>query len=71
MYIWGNTISGSPMAALYVANGSDTNHIHENRDYYFAARGGYTPYAYPHPLRGETPAPVVPVMRQNVRLRFG
>jgi hypothetical protein len=47
--------------SLYIWNNSDTaggtinnncpSSIQQNRDYFLSARPGYSPYAYPHPLR--------------------
>lgn len=51
-YIWNNTINGSALGVT-VINGSETDHIIANRDYYVnvGAKPGYTSYTYPHPLR--------------------
>ena len=72
-YCWDNYRDTSdPVVFSVSTSGYCQTHIVENRDFYNnTQRPGYVSYTYPHPLRGETPAPVVPVMRQNVRLRFG
>ena len=74
-YAWGNTRQENGASVVFANYGGcsrEWKHIIEGRDYFNGtAKPGYTPYTYPHPLRGETPAPVVPVMRQGVRLRFG
>jgi len=51
-YIWDNTLNGSPLGVT-VINGSETDHIKPNRDYYVnvGAKPGYTAYTYPHPRR--------------------
>jgi hypothetical protein len=51
MYIWNNRMDGALQNAEVLNNTGI--HIQENRDYYNAAMPGYTPYAYPHPLRYE------------------
>jgi hypothetical protein len=68
IYVWGNT-GGIENDPAYVAlneyyqddcgNGQTiTDYVHENRDYYKnVARPDYTPYTYPHPLRGGAPIP--------------
>ena len=67
VYCWGNTIDSGDW---YLNNSASL--VQTDRDIYFSTvHPTYTAYTYPHPLRGETPAPVVPVMRQGVRLRFG
>ncbi len=49
LYHWGNTYNGSP---LTTASTTDSTVV-LNRDYYDATdKPGYTPYTYPHPLRG-------------------
>jgi hypothetical protein len=51
MYQWNNTKSGVPLT-VNVRNGCSPI-IVENRDYYNGTeKPGYTPYTYPHPLRG-------------------
>jgi len=52
LHIWGNT--GGAMAGYADANGlanSCPASIQAGRDYFTSAKAGYTPYAYPHPLR--------------------
>ena len=73
--IWGNprTVVDTNAArqdagtVTYVVQGRD----YETSDDDSAALGGYMAYTYPHPLQGGVTPVVVPVMRQNVRLRFG
>jgi hypothetical protein len=48
VHIWGNSVNA---VKIYSGGGDCTPFFRENRDYYFAARPGYTPYTYPHPLR--------------------
>lgn len=52
LYIWGNTSSGDQ---VYLDPTSDPHGIgywlQLGRDYFMAAKPGYTPYTYPHPLR--------------------
>lgn len=51
LYIWNN--SANPQNG-YTTNGIDNtcpSSIGLNRDYFLAAKPGYTPYTYPHPLR--------------------
>jgi hypothetical protein len=54
LYIWGNTRhDGSP--ANVVSKCPDYKQL--NRDYFLAARPGYTPYTYPHPAQGVAVSP--------------
>jgi hypothetical protein len=73
-YIWGNT--RSPLnAQISDYGGSDckspdtsTNYIVLNRDYFndSTAKPGWSPYTYPHPLRGsQTAAPPAPPTQLN------
>ena len=67
VYIWNNTIDGSP-ATVQVVNindggacsGTMSTFIQQDRDYYVGtAKPGYTAYAYPHPLTvGSDPGPI-------------
>jgi len=60
LYIWGNTKDGGALSAIYVdgqiayrpAPNDDLQYVEEGIDYFESEMGGYTPYAYPHPLRG-------------------
>ena len=56
-YVWGNSRNGTPFsswASPNLVNGCP-DLILQNRDVYFTSLSGYTPYTYPHPLRGEAP----------------
>jgi hypothetical protein len=69
IYLWNNTDGQGNQLSKYVAltEYSDEVNSHQvvsdylrvNRDYYYARKDGYTPYTYPHPLRGThaTPGP--------------
>jgi hypothetical protein len=51
LYIWNNANNSSNG---YTTNGIDNtcpSSIGLNRDYFLNAKPGYTPFAYPHPLR--------------------
>lgn len=54
VYEWGNTHNGSDIdLGLQATGGFIETHIQENRDYYNnTLKPDYTPYTYPHPLRG-------------------
>ena len=62
-YAWGNVMKGSGSANIAIVPEvstqfyGNTTYIMLNRDYYNAAKPGYTPYSYPHPLRSGNPAP--------------
>src|SRR4029077_19195393 len=53
LYIWNNVSSGDTVYKnpATVPNGIDY-WLQLNRDYFLTAKPGYTPYTYPHPLRG-------------------
>jgi hypothetical protein len=53
LYIWNNVSSGDTVYKnpATVPNGIDY-WLQLNRDYFLTAKLGYTPYTYPHPLRG-------------------
>jgi hypothetical protein len=51
----GGPLDGYAYSASW-AYGNVSAIIKENRDYYVSSKPGYTPYTYPHPLRGSTPA---------------
>jgi hypothetical protein len=62
--IWSNTGGANaqnPAIADYPDNCGNgqlaTNYIKLGRDYLLAAKPGYTPYTYPHPLRSDSPTP--------------
>ncbi len=65
LYIWGN-VGGSRAQSPALANYQDNcgkgqivnDYIKSGRDYVLAAKTGYAPYAYPHPLRGTYPHPL-------------
>jgi hypothetical protein len=56
LYLWNNTLNGSPGSVLVGHNGSavkprgSSADIVAGRDYITGARPNYTPYTYPHPL---------------------
>lgn len=53
-YFWNNTLDGSPVSPI-VDDALSATHIQEGRDYFDGtAKPGYTPFAYPHPLRSGT-----------------
>jgi hypothetical protein len=58
-YFWGNTKNGQPTVPEVAT--AAMNHIKLDRDFFNTQKPGYTPFAYPHPLRSETqmmpPAP--------------
>jgi hypothetical protein len=68
VYIWNQTGAGA-----YEVGNNTPSLIQENRDYFVnkGPKPGYTPYAYPHPLRGgtsESPAPTSPAAPSNLRI---
>lgn len=68
VYIWNQTGAGAYAVANYTSS-----MIQENRDYFVnkGAKPGYSPYAYPHPLRGGgggTPPVTAPQAPTNVRI---
>ncbi len=64
VYFWNNDPD-----TVTVSNPSSPAHIVVNRDYYLNAKSGYTPYTYPHPLRGEEEEPNIN-FKQSMRMRF-
>jgi hypothetical protein len=60
LYIWGNQGTGANEIALKNYDPDEcgnnqqvSDYLHEGRDYFVGtAKAGYTPCAYPHPLRG-------------------
>lgn len=52
LYIWNNTWSPVPNNPGELVS-EQHQVIQRNRDYYLAAKPGYTPYVYPHPLAHE------------------
>ena len=62
MYQWGNTLNGTPNAAIGSTRGyGGCNIIMLNRDYFDnTPKPGYTPLAYPHPLTLTTSRPSPP-----------
>jgi hypothetical protein len=67
LHLWDNFYENEPTIATnwstYAADG-DGRIVQEGRDYFNYERPGYTPYAYPHPLRGSgsTPTNTAPVL---------
>lgn len=66
-YAWNNTLPGSLSAStLMVCDGAGaptctTGAVQTGRDFFNnTAKGGYTPYTYPHPLQGALPTPPAP-----------
>lgn len=51
VYIWGNTDTNDD-AISSVVNGFSEGYLTLNTDYYLSEKPDYTPYDYPHPLRG-------------------
>jgi hypothetical protein len=69
VYVWNQTGPGA-----YDVENMTTSMIQENRDYFLnkGPKPGYSPYAYPHPLRGggggtTPPAPQAPVNLRIIR----
>jgi hypothetical protein len=54
IYAWGNTLDGAPVGLTVTGDCADELvHIVEDRDFFNGTeRPGYSPYIYPHPLRG-------------------
>jgi hypothetical protein len=50
VHIWSNSLD---RVHFYAGDGDCTQFFKENREYFFAARPGYTPYTYPHPQRSQ------------------
>ena len=51
VYLWNNTINGSPGVMQVYTCMVATTHIHVDRDFYNnTQRPGYVPFTYPHPL---------------------
>lgn len=67
VYAWNNTINGSTAT---ISNGGYST-IVIGRDYFNAAKSGYTPYTYPHPLRGALSAPTVLTNPSNQTVEAG
>lgn len=61
LYTWNNTVNGIPAVVRVHFAGAgecarEPTHIVEDREFFAdTARPGYTPFTYPHPLRGEGP----------------
>jgi len=64
LYWWNNEDENTD-TVVPIFNGSHTNYIQVERDYYLTAKGGYVAYTYPHPGRsgggtpGDTTAPTI------------
>ena len=59
-YVWGNTEDGQPIERVGNGDGPEIvtycpEWLQENRDFFLYPKPGYRPYAYPHPLRQNTP----------------
>lgn len=52
LYLWENYYEGTPTIPTNWSPG-DPRVVQEGRDYFNDQRPGYTPYPYPHPLRGQ------------------
>ncbi len=52
VWVWNNTLDGTEVKP-YVPERS-AEHIKEGRDYHLEQMPDYEPFAYPHPLRGDT-----------------
>jgi len=56
LYIWDNYAPSRPDSLLPISvydGGDCREHIQEDRDFFLEEKSGYTPYTYPHPLRGD------------------
>jgi hypothetical protein len=53
LYVWDNQVEGEPTEPRVDETGK--GFIELNRDYYTAAKPGYVPYQYPHPLASGGP----------------
>ena len=59
-YVWGNTLDGEPVnGEPTVCQDCGEYILREDRDIFNYQKPGYTPYPYPHPLRGEAPDNIV------------
>lgn len=69
-YFWDNYYGATNIdGVLYEDCGRQAIHIVEGRDYHDRTEmPGYTPYTYPHPLRGE--GSVAVSFKQSMRMRF-
>jgi hypothetical protein len=70
-YVWNNLFSGVNQSPAVDDRGFQTFYIQSGRDYFVstnkpAALSSYTPYAYPHPLRGDINSPSSP---RNLKVR--
>ncbi len=67
--VWNNKVNGKDVVPFVNDRGKTREHIKHNRDYFTSGKAGYTPFAYPHPLRGESAAPATataaPASTQN------
>jgi len=52
LYLWNNKVNGQDITP-HMPEGKPREFVKENRDFFMKKKDGYTPYAYPHPLRGE------------------
>jgi len=50
-YLWDNTNDGQPLTEVYIT-AKALDYVKEDREYFLYQKPGYTPYTYPHPLRG-------------------
>lgn len=53
LHIWDNEKNGEEVTPFMRDRGKVREHIKENRDYFLNPKADYTPYTYPHPMRGE------------------
>jgi hypothetical protein len=53
LYVWENYYDGSLTVPANWSPGAPDRVVQEGRDYFNYPRPDYTPYTYPHPLRGQ------------------
>jgi hypothetical protein len=68
LYLWANLYNG---AAVGMNCTDGCNHVQAGRDFVNAgaAKAGYTPYTYPHPLRGTTTPPAAVPAPTNLQVK--
>lgn len=57
-YFWDNVDHNTNSVIPNVSDYTAAGYITLNTDYYNSEKSGYTPYTYPHPLRGESSATI-------------
>ncbi|MFP4243318.1 MAG: hypothetical protein ACLFTW_15230 [Chitinispirillaceae bacterium] len=63
LHIWDNKHNGKEVIPYMRDRGRVREHIQENRDYFRKEKADYTPYTYPHPMRGEKAAQAATVKK--------